>query len=61
MKKKIKEIMPNIVLIAGGVDHGERDTALYNAEVIVSLDIEVPIIYAGNVDNQEEIIEIYYL
>ena len=57
--KKIKEIMPNIVLIAGGVDHGERDTALYNAEVIVSLDIEVPIIYAGNVDNQEEIIEIF--
>src|SRR6056297_203305 len=53
--KKIKNINPNIVLIAGGVDYGERDTAIYNAELIADLEIEAPIIYAGNVENQEEI------
>lgn len=53
--KKIEEIKPNIVLIAGGVDYGERDTAIENAEKIAALDINAPIIYAGNIENQEEI------
>lgn len=52
---KIKEIGPNIILIAGGVDYGERDTAIYNAELIKDLNLNVPIIYAGNIENQEEI------
>lgn len=51
---KLKAIRPNIILIAGGVDFGERDTALYNAEKIAELGLDVPIIYAGNVENQEE-------
>lgn len=53
--KKIEEIRPNIILLAGGVDYGERETAIYNAELIRSLDLNIPIIYAGNVENQEEI------
>lgn len=53
--KKIKEINPNIILIAGGVDYGERDTALYNLEMILSAGIKIPIIYAGNIENQEEV------
>lgn len=53
--KKIKEIKPNIILIAGGVDYGERDTAIYNAEMIASLNLGIPVIYAGNVENHEEI------
>ena len=51
---KIKEIHPNLILIAGGVDYGERDTAIDNAEKIRSLDLKVPVIYAGNCENQEE-------
>lgn len=51
---KIKEIQPNLILIAGGVDYGERDTAIDNAEKIRSLGLRTPIIYAGNVENQEE-------
>jgi len=57
--KKIKEINPNIILIAGGVDYGERDTAIYNSELIAELDLDVPIIYAGNVENHEEVKEIF--
>ncbi|MCK5764315.1 MAG: glutamate mutase L, partial [Clostridiales bacterium] len=53
--KKIKDINPNIILIAGGVDYGERDTAIDNAQIIASLDLKVPVIYAGNIENQEEI------
>lgn len=51
---KIKEIRPNLILIAGGVDFGERDTAIDNAEKIRAMGLDVPIIYAGNVENQEE-------
>jgi uncharacterized protein (TIGR01319 family) len=56
---KIKSINPNIILIAGGVDYGERDTAIYNAEVIASLGLDIPVIYAGNIENQDEIKEIF--
>ena len=51
---KIKEINPNLILIAGGVDYGERDTALDNAEMIRSMGLKIPVIYAGNIENQEE-------
>lgn len=51
---KIKEIKPNLILIAGGVDYGERDTAIDNAEMIRNMGLNVPIIYAGNCENQEE-------
>ncbi len=53
--KQIKEIKPNIILIAGGVDYGERDTALYNAELIAQMNLNIPILYAGNIENTEEI------
>ncbi|WP_326909700.1 GlmL-related ornithine degradation protein [Sedimentibacter sp. MB31-C6] len=53
--KKIQEINPNIMLVAGGVDYGERDTALYNLEMILSMGLKIPIIYAGNIENQEEV------
>ncbi len=53
--KKIEEIKPNLILLAGGVDFGERDTAIYNAELLKGMNIKVPLIYAGNVENQDEI------
>src|SRR5699024_3705343 len=56
---KIMEINPNIILIAGGVDYGERETALYNSELIANLNLKIPIIYAGNIENQEETREIF--
>jgi uncharacterized protein (TIGR01319 family) len=51
---KINEIKPNLILIAGGVDYGERDTALDNAEMIRAMDLKTPVIYAGNIENREE-------
>ena len=55
----IKDIKPNLILIAGGVDFGERDTALHNAELIASMNDNTPVVYAGNIENQEEICEIF--
>ena len=53
--QKIRDIHPNLIMLAGGVDYGERDTAIYNAEMIRSMELSTPVIYAGNIENQEEI------
>ncbi len=56
-------IKPNIIMIAGGVDYGERDTALINAEAICNAvdltSFKIPVIYAGNIENQDEIKRIF--
>ncbi len=57
--RKIQETKPNIILIAGGVNYGERDTALNNAELIAELNLGIPVIYAGNVENQEDVRDIF--
>ncbi|MEG2757049.1 MAG: GlmL-related ornithine degradation protein [Anaerovoracaceae bacterium] len=51
---RIKDVKPNLILIAGGVDYGERNTAIDNAEMIRSMGLTTPIIYAGNCENQDE-------
>ncbi|HPT48309.1 MAG TPA: glutamate mutase L, partial [Candidatus Rifleibacterium sp.] len=45
---EIEEINPNMVILAGGVDFGARDVVLSNAIKISSLDLGVPVVYAGN-------------
>lgn len=55
---KIMKIRPNIILLAGGVDYGEEDTILHNAELLAKLESDVPVIYAGNKAIQEEVREI---
>lgn len=57
--RKIEEARPNIILIAGGVDYGERDTALHNAELIAEMTMDIPVIYAGNIENHEDIRDIF--
>ncbi len=47
--EEIADIRPNIILLAGGVDFGEKNIILRNAEMIASLRLAVPVIYAGNV------------
>lgn len=57
--KNIKEINPNLIMIAGGTDYGERETALDNAEIIRDAELNIPVVYCGNIANQEEIKEIF--
>lgn len=53
--KKVKKSKLNIIMISGGVDFGETKTALENAKKIAALQLCIPIIYAGNIQNQEKI------
>lgn len=53
--ERIREARPNLILLAGGTDYGERDTAIMNAELLVRANLGVPVVYAGNVENQREI------
>jgi uncharacterized protein (TIGR01319 family) len=53
--EKLLRVKPNIIMLAGGVDHGERGTVIHNAKRILELGLATPVIYAGNVDNQEEL------
>lgn len=55
----LQDLNPNLILIAGGTDYGERRTALENAKLIRGLDLNVPVIYAGNVQNQARIQKLF--
>ena len=56
----LKTLHPNLILIAGGTDFGERATALYNCEQIAALGMtDVPVLYAGNVQNQNVVTSIF--
>ena len=55
----LRDINPNLILIAGGTDYGERKTALENARLIRELGLNVPVIYAGNVQNQTRVQRIF--
>ncbi|WPC43419.1 GlmL-related ornithine degradation protein [Clostridium sp. JS66] len=57
--KRIHKINPNMIMIAGGTDYGERETAIYNAELISAEKFNKPIVYCGNIENREEIKEIF--
>ena len=54
---KIEEVNPNLILLAGGVDYGERETSVYNAELLSAMTGPVsktPVIYGGNIENIDE-------
>lgn len=57
--EKIISIKPNIILIAGGTDYGEKETALFNIQEVMNLNLDIPIIYSGNIENQEDIIKMF--
>ena len=57
--KRIREIQPNLIMIAGGTDYGERETALYNGQLIREEKLNIPVVYCGNVENHQEIKEIF--
>ena len=44
-------INPNLIMVAGGTDYGERETAVENAKKIIASGLKVPVIYAGNIQN----------
>lgn len=51
----LREIRPDIILLAGGTDGGDRQNLLENASLIVTSGIEATVIIAGNVVVQPEV------
>jgi len=45
---EIAAVRPNIILLAGGVDFGEKGAVLKNAERLAGLGLDLPVVYAGN-------------
>lgn len=56
---ELDRIKPKIILLAGGVDFGEKDTAIRNARVLAARRPRVPVIYAGNVAARNEVASIF--
>ena len=52
---RIKEINPNIILLTGGVEHGEKETVIHNARFLAGLGLSAPVIYAGNSAARQEV------
>ncbi len=55
---KVHLISPKLILLAGGVDHGESETVVHNAKLFAQSDINVPFVYAGNLDASERVVQI---
>ncbi|MGD8368592.1 MAG: glutamate mutase L, partial [Desulfobacterales bacterium] len=53
--EEIQRIRPKIILLAGGVDYGDRDIVMANARALASLNLDTPLVYAGNITVRGEI------
>ncbi len=61
---EVRAISPNLVLLAGGVDHGEKGIVLRNAEKLAALmadGLRVPALYAGNAALRRPVTELFRL
>jgi uncharacterized protein (TIGR01319 family) len=55
----IAAVDPNIVLLAGGVDFGERETVVENAQALAATDLVAPVVFCGNVAARAEVEAIF--
>ncbi|MDO8963891.1 MAG: glutamate mutase L [Coriobacteriia bacterium] len=46
--RRIDEIAPNLILLAGGVEGGDSDTVLHNAERLARIEARPIVVYGGN-------------
>lgn len=56
---EIRSIAPNIILLAGGVDFGEKTVVFRNAERLASLGLSIPVVYAGNAAIRRQVIRTF--
>lgn len=56
---EIKNSDIDIILLAGGTNGGNKQCILHNAKMLVDLDVNIPIVVAGNKSANDEIKEIF--
>lgn len=57
--EEIKNKKIDIILLAGGTDGGNSECVIYNAQMLASAGLTIPIIYAGNKSAIDEVEEIF--
>lgn len=57
--REIEEINPDIILLAGGTNGGNKDTIIFNAKALADSSIRKPVIVAGNKSARDEIRKIF--
>ncbi|QNO13683.1 glutamate mutase L [Alkalicella caledoniensis] len=61
-KREIAELIslkPDIVLLAGGTDGGNKEVILHNGELLAQSELTCPIVIAGNKNTQDELEELF--
>ena len=53
--KALRQLSPSLILLAGGTDFGDRETAVFNARQIAGLKLSIPVLYAGNIAAADEV------
>jgi hypothetical protein len=56
---EIRRLRPNLILLSGGVDHGDREVVVTNARRLSAAGLKVPVIYAGNVAAKSEVEKVF--
>lgn len=57
--EEIKSLRPDMLLLAGGTDGGNKECIIYNAELLAKSDMGVPIVVAGNKSAVSKIREVF--
>lgn len=52
---ELARINPDMILLAGGTDGGDRKTIIRNASALAALELNVPVVVAGNRAAQDEV------
>ncbi len=53
--EEVARIAPDMILLAGGTDGGDRKTILGNARALATLGLDAPVVVAGNRTAQDEV------
>lgn len=56
--KEIASLNPEIILLAGGTDGGNKDVILHNARMLTTLGKDIPVIVAGNKSVTPQVVNI---
>lgn len=54
----LREARPGIILLAGGVEGGDREVAVHNARAVAEAGLAAPVIYAGNSAAGPQVVDI---
>ena len=57
--QEIDELNPDIILLAGGTDGGNKETIVFNAAMLAKSSIRKPVIVVGNKSARDEIREVF--